>query len=333
MRRFLSSIPKAFLLALVASLGLHATALFAPDIELPVWHDEPPPLEAELVMAPPKPMPLPVKAKPAAKPKAARPHPAPGPAPAVPGNAAPLPAAAAEASPAEAEPEATAVPEPEQPPAPPPVAPRLPSQGQIRFLVVKGEQMFEVGQSIHRWSIKDGSYTLSGMTETTGLAAVFKPVQITYESRGKITATGLQPETFTSRRNGAETDDRASFDWTAMTVAVGKGGNPQPLVPGAQDFISFYYQFGYQPPPSGPVDMMVATGRKFDRVRFQVVGEETLELAFGSVPTLHLRAAGDSTTEVWLALDRLLVPVKIRHIDKKGDLFDQIATEIQFSKE
>ena len=330
MRRFFSTIPKAFLLALVASLGLHATALFAPDIELPVWHDAPPPLEAELVMAPP--MPLPPKAKPAAKPKAARPQPGalPGQATPVAADTAPAAVQAADSAPEEA-PAETAT--PLEPAPPPPVAPRLPSRGQIRFLVVKGVQMFEVGQSIHRWSIKDGAYTLSGMTETTGLAAVFKPVQITYESQGKITAAGLQPETFTSRRNGKETDDRAIFDWSAMTVAVGKGGAPQPLVAGAQDFISFYYQFGYQPPPSGPVDMMVATGRKFDRVRFQVVGEETLELAFGSVPTLHLRAAGDSTTEVWLALDRLLVPVKIRHIDKTGDLFDQIATEIQFSKE
>lgn len=330
MPRLFSSIPKAFLVALLASLGLHATALFAPDIELPVWHDEPPPLEAELVMPPPKPIPIPPpqKVKPAAKPKVARAHPA-----SVSGNAAPLPAAAPEAAQPEAEAKAAEPAAPETPPVPVTVEPRLPSRGQIRFLVVKGEQMFEVGQSIHRWEIKDGTYKLSGMTETTGLAAVFKPVQITYESQGKITAGGLQPETFTSRRNGAETDDRASFDWNAMTVVVGKGGSPQPLVPGAQDFISFYYQFGYQPPPSGPVDMMVATGRKFDRVRFQVVGEETLDLAFGSVPTLHLRAAGDSTTEVWLALDRLLVPVKIRHIDKKGDLFDQIATEIQFSKE
>lgn len=301
-----------------------------PEVELPGLGEEPPspPLEATLTPqrrpeTPPTPAPAPK-----AVPKAPRPSRAvpPGPATVPAPQAQPEPAAAApvpEAAPA-------AAPEPAPPAA---VEPRLPPRGRIRFVVIKGEQNFEVGQTIHEWRIADGRYRLTGVTETTGLAALFKSVQVAYESRGKIGPAGLQPETFVARKNGSETGDRADFDWNAGSVVQGREQRRQTLPPGAQDFISFYYAFGYLPQVGATVDLPVSTGRKLDTIRFTRVGEEVLELAFGSVPTLHLRASGDTTTEVWLATDRLLLPVKIRHIDKKGERFDQIATELQVGSE
>lgn len=212
-------------------------------------------------------------------------------------------------------------------PAPRPDA-RLPAQGRIRFAVFKGEQDMEVGQSIHQWQIVDGRYHLQGTTETTGLAALFKPVRVSYESRGKIGPVGLMPEIFLSKKNGRETEDRADFDWSGNSLTLSKDGRRLDLPPGAQDFISFYYQFGYLPTLGNQLDVAVATGRKLDLLHFTLKGEETLQLAFGPVPTLHFVAAGETVTEVWLATDRLLLPVKIRHIDKKGERFDQVATEL-----
>jgi len=207
--------------------------------------------------------------------------------------------------------------------------PALPPRGRIRFAVFKGEQGLEVGQSIHEWQVTDGTYQLTGITETTGLAAFFKPVRIAYESRGRLLAGGLSPETFVSRKNGNETGDRAEFDWPGSSIALGKEGRRQSLPAGAQDFISFYYQFGLLPALGNSVELPVATGRKLEALRFVRVGEENLALAFGTVPTLHYRAAGETTTEVWLATERRLLPVKIRHIDKKGEVFDQVATELR----
>ena len=48
--------------------------------------------------------------------------------------------------------------------------------------------------------------------------------------------------------------------------------------------------------------------------------------------TLHLRAPGVNTTELWLAYDYLLLPVKIRHVDNKGGILVQVATEINFGQ-
>lgn len=316
--------PLALILALAASLGIHIGALVLPDMELPGFgEDHSPVLEARLVMPPPQATPAssPIKAaaKPKARPSRSRQAAAPGPAMVPPPAQEPQ---AAET--ATAEPPVVAA-----PPAATPPAPRLPPQGRIRFVVYKGEQHFEVGQSIHEWQIVDGAYTLTGMTETTGLAAFFKPVRVSYESKGKIGAEGLVPELFISRRNGSETGDKAVFDWATSSVTLGKEERRQGLPAGAQDFISLYYEFGYLPQIGDSVSLPVATGRKLDTLRFTRVGEEVLELPFGNIPTLHLKAAGESTTEIWLATDRLLLPVKIRHIDKKGEIFDQIASELR----
>ena len=63
--------PIAIVLALAASLGIHAAALFGPDVELFGGADEPLPLRAEL-QAPPAPSASP--AMPAAAAKIGRAH-------------------------------------------------------------------------------------------------------------------------------------------------------------------------------------------------------------------------------------------------------------------
>jgi hypothetical protein len=40
-----------------------------------------------------------------------------------------------------------------------------------------------------------------------------------------------------------------------------------------------------------------------------------------------------ATTELWLAYDRSLLPVKVQHIDRKGALFVQLAVTIEVSPE
>ena len=62
-------------------------------------------------------------------------------------------------------------------------------------------------------------------------------------------------------------------------------------------------------------------------------GDEEIVVPAGTLRTLHLRAPGVNTTELWLAYDYLLLPVKIRHVDNKGNSLVQVATEIQLSQE
>lgn len=324
--------PIALLVALAVSLVIHALALFVPDIDLSSLLYTPP-LRAEIVVVPPpaaKPSPAAAFALPPSKPaqKAPRPQPAPTP-PASPAAAAPLlgaagnatvpppaPTAAASSPPAAAAPAVAASPAVE----------RQRYQGRIRFLVYKGEQGLEVGQEIHQWEVVDGAYRLTGTLETTGLAAVFKPLRIVKESRGRIDGSGLHPERFVVTRNGQATGERADFDQAGGTVSVA-GRAAQPASADAQDLMSFHYQLGLLLPDSR-LDFGLTTGKKYANFRFERLADATLTTPAGTFRTRHYRSSDDSTMEVWLAVERSGVPVRIRYTDRSGDVYDEVAAEI-----
>ncbi|MCX7174182.1 MAG: DUF3108 domain-containing protein [Proteobacteria bacterium] len=209
----------------------------------------------------------------------------------------------------------------------------LPRHGHIRFAITRGDQGFVIGQSLHRWSHDGKTYIVSNVTETTGLAALFKPVQVTQTSAGDITEEGLRPREFRTGKNGVA-GDTARFDWNPMTLAL-SAGNPREvaLKPGAQDMLSMFYQLSAKYPwvPRDRNEVMVATGRKFERYAFEVLREEPLPTRLGELRTLHLRtAAGVEAIDIWSALDLRGLPVKIRYTDREGESFDQIAEEIEF---
>lgn len=320
--------PLAFVLALAASLGIHAAALFGTDIELfGGASDEPVVLRAEL-QPPPAVAPKPVaESKPVVKPVAKhRPKPArPGPltsskdvadAPVV-----PAPETLPETAPETPETTAVAVPEP--------VKPLLPAKGTIRFMITMGAQGFQIGRAEHTWEFtEDGHYHLSGMTETSGLVALFKSVRFENESRGKLVAGGLQPEQYLTRKNGKDANENAEFDWPNAAVRLSRDGNVRPLAPGAQDILSLNYHLAYIKQPEAGATLGVVTGKKYDRYALDSLGEEEIDTPAGHFRTLHLRAMTDTVTEIWIALDRHRLPVKIRFTDKKGDIYEQVATEI-----
>lgn len=321
------AMPFALIIAFAASFGVHTLALFGTDVDLSTT-PEPPVIVAEL-LPPPRPMPpvqQTISEQPVAKPKPPRPKVAP--------VASASPVLAMPESPAATTVVPTVAAEPAAPPAvePAPVVPRLPAQGMIRYRVDRGDQEFIVGDSTHDWEIVDGAYRITSVSETSGLAALFKPVRIELESRGRLTAEGLQPERFVIRRGGRETKEKAEFDWVQMQVQVGNSA-AQPLGSGAQDLLSFYYQLGFLPHPEAGGTLPIVTGKKYMSYHFEPLGDEVIETPAGSLRTLHLRVKGDTTTELWLAYDYLLLPVKIRHLDRKGDSFVQVATEIRLSKE
>ncbi|AXS79303.1 DUF3108 domain-containing protein [Dechloromonas sp. HYN0024] len=316
--------PIAFVIALAASLGIHAAALFGTDVELFGGVDEPVPLLAELQP------PTPVVAKPADKPAAVKPRPKPvKPSPLA--VARPAPPVIPDASVADNVPESlpTSNPAVRELPDMPAAKPLLPARGTIRFAIFYGAQGFQIGRAEHTWEFtEDGRYHLSGMTKTSGLAALIKPLVFETESSGRLVAGGLQPETYRTRKNGKDANENADFDWAAGEVCLSRSGATQAISLGAQDILSLNYQLGYLRQPEAGATVGVVTGKKYDRFALDALGEEEIDIAAGHFRTLHLRAMGDTVTEIWIALDRHRLPVKIRYTDKKGDIFEQVATEI-----
>lgn len=322
--------PVALLAALFGSLAIHAAALVGMDVELFGGGPEPPPLRAEL-----RPLPQPPPAALAA------------PKPEVPAMTKPAkPRRLATATPAArvvpVEPEAD---EPEAndagaaptngSPSPPtmtrqqPAKPLLPASGTVRFAIFKESLGLQVGRAEHRWEFsEDGRYRLTGITETSGLVSLFKPIRIETESSGRMVAGGLQPERYRSLKNGKDANENADFDWSTGEVRLSRDRSVRPVAPGSQDLLSLNYQLAFLGSlPEGSV-LGVVTGKKYELYAVDSLGQEVIETPAGRFRTLHLRAMTDNVTEIWIALDRERLPVKIRFTDKKGESFEQVATEI-----
>ena len=102
----------------------------------------------------------------------------------------------------------------------------------------------------HRFEHSGGAYQV---TETwTGRGLFYLRGKIRRESRGAITAQGLQPMEYSDKRTGRDTE-RATFDWNAKTVTVQYQGDPKtlPLPLHPQDRLAFFYQFAFVPPQAG----------------------------------------------------------------------------------
>lgn len=319
--------------AVALSVLVHALALFGFDFGMFGEVPETAPLQAELRRLPP-PAPPPAQPAPpppaAKKPKLPTPAPASAPPPLVPPSSAPEDAL----TPGELlPPEVASAPEPPAPAVTPPAAPVLAGSGRLAFVVVKDTLGMQIGRAEHRWEFPgDGTYRLRAMIETSGLAALFKPLRQEHESRGRLGPGGLQPESFRVLRNGVSRGEDADFDWATRQVRLQRDGSVQSVASGSQDLLSLNYQLAYLAAPENGSTIGVVTGRKYQPYSLDAFGEETIETPAGSFRTLHLRAVGDTITEIWIALDRWRLPVKIRFTDKKGDSYELRATEIDITE-
>ncbi|MDR0776792.1 MAG: DUF3108 domain-containing protein [Azonexus sp.] len=322
------------LAALVGSLLIHLLALFGIDVAWFGNESEPVVLQAELRPPPPPPAADASVVVPQPRPKPPPPKPRPAPTPIALPAAVAEPPVVAETAEEEAEPAADDIFEAD-PPSPEvgPPALALPASGAIRFAIIKESLGLQVGRAEHHWEFTDdGSYLLRGVSETSGLVAVFRPVQMVLESRGRLVAGGLRPESFRSRRDGRAAEEGADFDWAAGQLRLLRDGSTHRLTPGAQDILSLNYQLAYLGELAEGVGLGVATSRWYEWQQIDALGEEEIEVPAGHFRTLHLRAMTDSTTEIWIALDHGRLPVKIRFTDKKGDSFEQVATDLEFEQ-
>jgi len=320
-------------LAVAISAILHIAAIVAPGLNLPGMTDpDPAPIEARLAPLP-KPVPniVPVQ-KHQRQPKQS----------AQPALAAAESVAAPEATELDAEhagsaiqqetvasavvaPVAVIAPDASAaitPPAAPP-APPWPRRGRVHYVVTYGEGGFVIGETSLEWHVDGEDYSIRSIAVPRGIAAMFGKVR-TLESEGELTDAGLRPREFRDQREGRELET-ASFDWAANEIVFSRGRSDFLLVPGAQDLVSVFFQLAWLA-PGRDIEIGIATSSRFGRWSFEWVGEEDISLAAGRLTTLHLRVRSEGDrTEIWLATAHGGLPVKIRHVDRKGNVFEQAA--------
>lgn len=318
--------------AIGISLLLHGLLLWGPNIELP--HSKPslPPLAAKLEALPG----APATPKPKRKARLApKPEPIAQPIaqPVVEPIAEPVveqmtqPALAEDVSPAASAVAASAPPAAEtitQPESASAVErPALPHRAQLTFDVYNGTSDFKIGEVTHTLEIDGGHYVLHSATSTVGLASLIKTFNLTQYSSGSYARQGLQPEQFFEERAERLSTQRntVEFDHAAQRARFSRSGEAV-LPPDTQDILSILYQF----PPlanTGTVAIFVSNSRKIERYEFDITANENIRTAMGELRTVHLRKMhqpDEEGLEIWLAQEYRLLPVKLRIIDRNGEI-------------
>lgn len=210
-------------------------------------------------------------------------------------------------------------PEPTSPAPPPPRALRaLPNQFTLVYQVQAGDSGFIAGRTTYTWLAREGRYNLVGVTEATGITALFISGKIVQTSEGRITATGLQPEQFWIAK-GDKRQAPVRMDWPQNRLLLPDGGIELP--PLTQDLLSFPFHLAMTArDEDGEWRLPVTNGKKLREYDFRILGRETVPVGEVPVETLHLQGGrpGEGTLDVWLAPGRHWLPLRIRTLDQKG---------------
>lgn len=317
-------------LAIGLSLMVHAIVLFGPLVELPKSEVPLPPLTAKL-----EPLPK-VAAAPAPKKK---PKPESKPKPAEAGTApVDTPEATSPETPSEEAPQTAAEPQPAAEPSEQ-AKPLLPKHAQLTFAVYQGSGGLQLGEAVHRLDIEEGRYTLKTVTQTTGVVSFFKTYVLTQTSRGQVDARGLLPHSFAEekKQSGGSQSLGAEFDWEAHKLHFSHGGETD-LPEQAQDILSFLYHLSQMPSANREtMPIRISNGKKLESYELEIGAEEEIATPLGKLRALPLRklhAKGEEGLDIWLALEYRLLPVKVRQIDRAGQVAgEMVISDIRVSDE
>jgi hypothetical protein len=214
-----------------------------------------------------------------------------------------------------------------------------PARTSIEYLVRYSGRMNAEATMQAQLEYDGRQYSLVEESRGKGLAAVLMPGVLRRSALGRIGAEGLRPAEFRDRR-GNRPEQLATFDWERSTVVFTSDGKSESQAVGEPglllDRLSFLWTFAFR---SGAalqagtqVRAWLADGRGLSLFTYQVTKEEALSTPAGTFRTIKLEKRvepGDArTTEIWLALDRGMLPVRLLVVEKDGTRTDQLATRI-----
>jgi hypothetical protein len=289
------------------------------------------------------------------RPKRAAPKPRPKPSPPKPEEMiAQAPALETPPPPPAPEPEPAPAPEPDLPPAPlpefkpemlalaePAVAIKslepeqfptnaLPSRLKITYAL---NSVFADGKASYEWERDGDEYVITGDAAAEGFFTLFLEGRVTQSSRGKVTAEGLRPESFSEQKPGSPPEG-LEFDWANRKVTFDRKGEKitEELFDNTVDWLTMIFQLAHRPPKGDSFDLRVFTQRRLYTFKLKVLGEDELDLPIGKVRALHLRHADEAKNEyvdVWLGVDQHYMPVKLRYpVARNRFMVEQTAIRI-----
>lgn len=188
-----------------------------------------------------------------------------------------------------------------------------------------GQPIAEVVETLEHG---EGRYSIVSEAKGKGVLAALPLGVFRRESRGEVTAAGLQPSGFREQRPGRVSV--ATLDWSAGELVTESRGRSEvhPLDGPTHDRLTQLYNFGFVPPPAGgEIAMRVTDGRGVSEQHYVVARREAVDVGAGRFDALRLERVhepGDRReTVVWLAVERDYLPVRILLVDRDGARMDQ----------
>ena len=326
---------KRWALAIALSLMVHSLLLWQwPKVQFPLNKEAFPPLQAKLEplpkltkkVAPPHKR----KIKPASPSKVKKMAAEVAASPVIVPSLPAAPTASAEAE--------TEVLSPPLPAAESFTPPLLPKHAQLHYSVQYRAGTFKLGEVTHTLENKDGRYTLRAETQTTGLVSLFKSYHLLQTSTGSLSSQGLRPAGYSEVKTDSSGKQVtiATFDWPAHKIHF-TDGQDSVLPDQTQDVLSLPYHISQQPLNVKSIPIALSKGRNVSR-QYLAVGEETIiSTPMGDLRTVTLSKVHGANEEgliIWLALEYRLLPVKILHLDKSGEITaNMVITDIRVSDE
>jgi len=188
------------------------------------------------------------------------------------------------------------------------------------------------------FEVRDGAYQAVSETHAVGLFALVQRRPGRATSSGTVDSRGLRPKAFEGTR-GAKDARRvgADFDWAASTLTLSHDGRTDnvALPPGTQDRLSVMYQFLFlQTEQLKNLEFPMTNGRRLDHYRYAVGPDTVIDTPLGRLAVVHLvkhHAPGSAATEIWLAREHRLMPVKMRIIEGDGDRYEQVIAQLEIT--
>jgi hypothetical protein len=207
-----------------------------------------------------------------------------------------------------------------------------PAQVEIAYRMLRdGSHVVDV---VTRLEHDAKSYSLSETWHGRGIYALLGEARRT--SRGRIVHGGLRPDEFLDQR-GRDAWGEARFDWRAKTVTLRHKGESrqEPLDKPVEDRLSALFNFAFRFPATRPFTLYTTDGRGISTNVYDVAGHERLATPAGEFDALKLvkrkDAPDDRSTEIWLAADRHLLPIKVVVVEKDGERLEQLAERLSIA--
>jgi hypothetical protein len=209
-------------------------------------------------------------------------------------------------------------------------------RGQWKYKMYYGERADDsvVAQVRFEVEVTEDLYVLRSFARPQGLAAVFFQGDFTQESRGVVSEWGYRPAYYEEQR-GQRGKRWAQMDWDQREVRLSDGAR-LPIAQGVQDRLSIAWQLSalansqlarLQSPDGVQIPLILSRHIELNRFFARAAAEEIIDgqrLRLLKVEREARPGKRDASIEVWLDVNRDMLPVRLRIEDRRGRVVEQL---------